>query len=171
MTNNAKDTPPKPNDSLWIKHGLSPETTVASYLQSHSKGFEKPLFWLEPALQLNTDNSGGRLKGFKPFCDTLLGDLPPLDEAYLFARHSGLPYGLHVVATGKGCRWFELGTWQIEGCEKIAINERSYDVLSRTDFTRFFGDKHDWNSLPKGLQVIEYWNDSGLLAWWLGTKN
>jgi hypothetical protein len=160
-------------DALWVKYGKSTQT-VASYLAefmaTQSTGLAKPLFWLEPGLQLNADNSSGRLKEFAPFCNTLPKSLPALEQAYVFARHFDLPLGLQVVACETGCRWFEFGTWQRPNCQQMAVNERRYPVLSRTDFTRFFGSDPA-RAIPKKFHAIEYWDDTGLLAWWLGDKD
>jgi len=158
------------NGQLWYTHGEA-AGTVADYLHARTD-IAQPLYWLEPALQLNADGSAGRLKNFAPFTETLPAQLPALEAAYLFGLHSGLPHGLHIIATGNSCRWLEFGTWQREGSTCLTISERNYAVLTRRDFERFFGEGQvpAWR-LKDQLYVTEYWHGAGLFTWWLGKEH
>lgn len=151
---------------LWVRHGRSDEA-IASYLLKYRDVFEQPLYWLEPALRVE----GIETADFAPFGECLPEKLPALDAAYLFGRYSGLPRGLHAVADGSGCRWFEFSAAPFKGMDGIAVRERSYPVLSRRDFKRFFGKEQipAW-CRQQTFKVIEYWHEAGLLAWWLAKE-
>lgn len=161
--------------TLWLKTGDS-DQKVADFIQEQTTDFSNLLYWLEPAVQLNSDGSSGRLKNFNPFSTTSLPEtLPKLEAAYLFGRYHDLPVGLQVIAAENGCRWCRFQTWQGNDYEKKIVQERdSYSALTRRDFERFFGNsnKSDWVDTVKNrkLQVTEYWTDEGLLTWWLSKE-
>lgn len=156
--------------TLWLTKGSKTDKSVAEFIKEQVVDFSDLLCWLEPALQLNPDNSTGKLKKFAPFAKkSLTNSLPKLEAAYLFGQYHNLPMGLQVIATKNGCHWYRFQTWQSDNAEKITVYERdSYPVLARQDFARFFGDdKPDWSQAIGKLKVTEYWADDGLLTWWL----
>ena len=163
--------PPEFIDGTFLsRHGRESDVSVPDFLRKRAHDVQKPWYWLEPSLQLNPDGSAGRLRDFQPFTQQLPETLPELEMAYLFGTYFDLPMGLHVVASGAGCRWFEFYAYQQEHCQAAAIRERQFDVLTRRDFERFFGtSKPDW-CIDRKLYVIEYWKDEGLMTWWLGAS-
>lgn len=164
----SNKTPVLQDATLWTEHGHD-NLSVAEFIQSRAKQFDDLLYWLEPAIQLNTDGSKGRLKAFVPFAKGQLPEkLPTLEAAYLFGLQHSLPMGLHCIASENGCRWFAFQTWQSDKGKKVELQERCYSVLARSDFTRFFGDESTkWSKQLGKLQMIEYWNEQGLLTWWM----
>lgn len=164
----ANNLPEYSQGTLWINQGMSP-CTVTEHLDNLSDDFEQPLFWFEPALQLNADGSPGRLKNFAPFAECVPVHLPILEAAYVFGSYRGQPYGTHIIAVNEGCRWLEFSAERRANTTSLEITQRKpYSVLTRRDFERFFGEgeKPRWGQTEK-LIVTEYWQDSGLLAWWL----
>jgi|GEM_PF-4399691 len=151
--------------NLWVNWGTS-VNVVEEYIQTRYIEFNKPLYWLEPALHINDDGRPGYLKNFAPLGEQLPEQLPPLEAAFLFGNYSNLPHGLHIVAAEQGCRWFEFSSQKRENAILYQINESKYSVLVRKDFDRFFGQTPDWY-LTEKLKVTEFWQDTGLLAFWL----
>lgn len=159
--------------TLWLTKDNEIDKSVTEFIRGQAADSKDLLCWLEPALQLNPDNSTGKLKEFSPFIKgSLPTSLPKLEAAYLFWKSSdNKPIGLHIVATKNGCRWCRFQTWQSEdkNAEKITVHKRdSYPVLARQDFVRFFGNnKPNWSQAIGKLKVTEYWTEEGLLVWWL----
>ena len=153
--------------TLCTEHGYS-DLSVAEFIQQRVSQFNDLLYWLEPAIQLNTDGSKGRLKEFVPFAKGQLPEkLPTLEAAYLFGLQHSLPMGLHCVASENGCRWFAFQTWQTDEGKKVELQERCYSTFTRGDFKRFFGNDPQWIKSLGKLKMIEYWNEQGLLTWWM----
>jgi len=150
---------------LWTQQGQE-NSSIVEFIQQHITSLNAPLYYLEPALQLNTDGSTGRLKNFQPLTDTLPNSLPELDAAYIFGLEHNQPIGWHIISTEAGCRWFSFSVFQSEKSTETAINYRSYEVLTRGDFQRFFGESYQ-NKLAPKLVATEYWQETGLLTWWI----
>jgi hypothetical protein len=157
----------KPPATLWTEHGYS-DLSVAEFIQQRVSQFTDLLYWLEPAIQLNTDGSKGRLNEFVPFAKGQLPEkLPTLEAAYLFGLQHSLPMGLHCVASENGCRWFAFQTVQTDTGKKVELQEQCYSTFTRGDFKRFFGNDPQWIKSLDKLKMIEYWDEQGLLTWWM----
>ena len=151
--------------TLWTANGQE-QMSINDYLLQLIPTIKKPLFWLEPALQINDNGSTGRLHDFTPFTGQLPEKLPQLEAAYVFGFFHNLPMGVHLITTPTGCRWFSFSVNKREGAVEMTISQRSYPALTRRDFARFFG--HHPAKVDKKLEVTEYWHESGLLTWWIG---
>ncbi len=151
---------------LWTQHGQD-SRSVNEFLIAEQQAIAEPLFYLEPALQLNADGSAGRLKDFSPLTTRIPEAEIALESAYIFGSSQDKPIGIQIIANGSGCRWFKFSedSQQISECREIS--KRSYEVLTRRDFMRFFGHSNYQAKLSSKLIVTEYWHDTGLLSWWL----